>query len=41
VMVDLRGEVTRVVTHWTGERPPEKIVVDPEGWWLVDVRGER
>ena len=41
VMVDLRGEVTRMVTHWPGERPPEKIVVDPEGWWLVQVRGER
>ena len=41
VMVDLRGEVTRMVTHWAGERPPEKIVVDPEGWWLLTVSGEQ
>jgi aminopeptidase N len=41
VLVDLRGEVTRVVTHWAGERPPEKIAVDPEGWWLLTVSGER
>jgi hypothetical protein len=40
VVVDLRGEVTRMVTHWAGPRPPGKIVVDPEGWWLVQVRGE-
>ena len=41
VMVDLRGEVTRVVTHWAGERPPQKVEVDPEGWWLLTVSGER
>ena len=41
VVVDLRGEVTRLVTHWPGPRPPETIVVDPEGWWLLTVNGER
>jgi hypothetical protein len=39
--VDLRGEVTRMVTHWAGERPPQTVEVDPQGWWLVQVRGER
>jgi hypothetical protein len=40
-VVDLRGEVTRMVTHWAGERPPRKVEVDPEGWWLLTVSGER
>ena len=41
VVVDLRGEMTRMVTHWAGERPPQTVEVDPQGWWLVQVRGER
>jgi len=41
VIVDLRGQVTRVVTHWAGERPPQKVEVDPQGWWLLAVSGEQ
>jgi aminopeptidase N len=41
VVVDVRGEVTRMVTHWAGERPPQNVEVDPQGWWLLTVSGKR
>lgn len=39
--VALTGAVTRVATHWAGAQPPARVRVDPEGWWLFEVRGEK
>ena len=39
--VDIRGQVTRLATHWESDRPPAMVEVDPNGWWLVDVKPEQ
>ena len=39
--VNLAGAVTRVATHWESASGPATIAVDPEGWWLLQVKGER
>jgi aminopeptidase N len=39
--VSLSGRVTRLTTHWAGSSPPARVKVDPEGWWLLKVSGER
>jgi aminopeptidase N len=39
--VDVRGRVTRLATHWESDRPPTVVELDPNGWWLVDVKPER
>lgn len=39
--VDLHGPITRVATHWDRDQPPRVVQVDPEGWWLIAVKGER
>ena len=36
--VDVEGPITRVATHWEGDRPPAVVEVDPAGWWLVEVK---
>jgi aminopeptidase N len=38
---DVSGRVTRVTTRWDGDRPPAVVEVDPKGWWLVEVKGQR
>jgi aminopeptidase N len=32
---------TRVVTHWDGGPAPAAVEIDPQGWWLLQVRGEQ
>ncbi|HTL04430.1 MAG TPA: hypothetical protein VL241_01670, partial [Gemmatimonadales bacterium] len=39
--VNLTGRVTRVATHWGGSAGPAVVKVDPEGWWLLAVTGDR
>jgi len=39
--VNLTGRVTRLATHWGGSSGPAVVKVDPDGWWLVKVNGER
>ncbi|HEV8357913.1 MAG TPA: M1 family metallopeptidase [Gemmatimonadales bacterium] len=42
VRVDVEGAVTRLATHWEGDRPPAVVEADPKGWWLVkDAKTER
>jgi aminopeptidase N len=41
VTVPLTGRVTRVSIPWNGATAPSRVRVDPEGWWLLEVRGER
>lgn len=38
--VNLSGREARVVTHWAGDTAPV-VEIDPEGWWLFAVSGER
>ena len=35
---DVHERLTRVVTHWEGAALPVRVEVDPNGWWLLDVR---
>jgi aminopeptidase N len=39
--VDVSGRETRLATHWDGEGPLPKAEIDPDGWWLFRVRGEK
>jgi aminopeptidase N len=39
--VGLRGRVTRLTIPWQGAGPPTRVQVDPDGWWLLTVSGER
>jgi aminopeptidase N len=39
--VNIRGAVTRLATHWEGDRPPTVVEVDPKGWWLVDAKPQK
>jgi aminopeptidase N len=36
--VNVQGRETKVATHWESDRPPAKIEIDPDGWWLFQVR---
>jgi aminopeptidase N len=38
--VNLSAREARVVTHWSGSTAPA-VEIDPAGWWLFQVRGER
>jgi aminopeptidase N len=38
--VDVAGRTTRLATHWSGDAPPRVVEIDPDGWWLLSVRGE-
>ena len=37
IKVAMMGGHARTVTHWSGDTAPE-IEVDPNGWWLLDVK---
>jgi len=37
IRVPMNGAEASTVTHWDSNTPPE-VVVDPNGWWLLDVR---
>lgn len=37
IRVAMVGREARIVTHWDSDAAPE-VEVDPNGWWLVDVR---
>lgn len=38
IRVPMMGRQARTVTHWDADTPPE-VEVDPNGWWLVDLKG--
>ncbi len=38
ITLDVSGPLTRLATHWESDRPPASVTVDPNGWWLLDVR---
>ncbi len=37
IRMAMMGRDARTVTHWDGDTIPE-VEIDPNGWWLVDVR---
>jgi aminopeptidase N len=39
--MDVSARETRMVTHWNGDAAPAAVVIDPDGWWLLKVSGER
>jgi hypothetical protein len=40
IAVPMTGATARTVTHWEGD-PNPVVEVDPDGWWLLDVRNEK
>jgi len=39
--VDVTGPTTQIATHWAGDLAPRVVEIDPDGWWLLSVRGEK